>query len=173
MTTIRLGVDDDAIEVEDGASVLLVGESVTATRDSAIRTIDGVVAVCFWSTWRNKRSISSVRLSDGALDGWDDLRLDLPALRRERAPKPATVGGWCMIPRDWQDQTRVLTLPHDQPALTLPRDCAVYWTHRPGNDPTKQARLDAALDYLATEFPTQKNVDEIISAARALGYGKR
>lgn len=175
MTKITLGVGADAVDVEDGDYVPLLGRSdklATVRHTPEILTILQLQNTSIWL---------EVNAQTGAprADTWDDgirVAIDLAALRRERAPKPSgSVGGWSTeLPKlgNREHGARWLCA-----ADCGPHDSAFYWTQRHGNTPEKQAAFDDAVETLLS-VPSDDpwKVVEVRAAlmphARALGYGK-
>lgn len=175
MTTIRLGVGADAIEVEEGpVTIFKIEEPIRTTSSGRLFELDGIALLQVATT------ICNVKRSDGttAIPGW--WQVDLDALRRERALKVETVGGWTLeFPREGQHGARWLCHrscgPHGVDGK--------FWTHRPSNTPEKQAAFDAALEAWLSRYyskdafiPGSSSVPEVqalIDAARALAYGEK
>jgi hypothetical protein len=171
MTTITLGSGPDAVEVEDGAAVAVF----KITDASMIRTT--TCGVLFEhhgiALLRVGTTICNVKRSDGttAIPGW--WQVDLDALRRERAPKPVTIGCWGIgVPVVDNHYTSIYCLR--EPSDRYPD----YWTLRPDNTPEKQAAFDAALEAWLPSASIREECawtqdDDLAKAARALGYGRR
>jgi hypothetical protein len=173
MTTITLGSGPVAVEVENGASVPLTRTNAVTGPNSHGMVVAS--SVFTFLVYGSGTGIGIDRATGKPLDGgWPGI--DLDALRKERAPKPVTVGGWSeYVPggqrrEGWlYDGERGGLTPH-------------YWTLRPGNTPEKQAAFDAAMEALIAARDTDEDRTEsslydalgrFIDAARALGYGRR
>lgn len=176
MTHITLGQPPDALSVAEGAAVPLRGGG-----RGILNRHDGFITLRF--KCGGYFAVAAVITHDGSLVGpWTTAEyIDLPALRRELAPKPTVVGGWTTeLPRvgDKAHGARWLCA-----ADCGPHGSALYWTHRHGNTPEKQAEFDEALEaWMAPirgryEAPGLSVFDQatlaLYEAARALGYGAR
>jgi hypothetical protein len=169
---IILGTGSNELRVDDGASVPLAGRDDMVHR-AKLRLVDGSIVVLLTSK-SQQTYVAGVNAVSGLIQQWYDLRIDLPALRRELAPKVKTVGGWTpCLPGDNGRE-------YAYPRLTVQQEPSSrhYWTHRPGNTPEKQAALDAALGTWCSfmerhylDAPKTDEVEQMFQAARALGYG--
>lgn len=175
MTKITLGVGEDAVDVEDGSSVPLRADRMfkgRATVHWAPSLSAAMIRLCHEDF---KATLWTIDRATGAIsDHPISTAIDLPALRRELAPKPTAVGGWTLgsftLP-GLSGHYETVTLYRRDPKS----DAQLYWTHRPGNTPERQAAFDEAVAAWLYRYGPHNtsSVPEhqaLIDAALALGY---
>lgn len=171
---IILGVAPDQLVVEDGASVPLFG-----AKNRGYLHLVGELVCLRWGL--GGQCVCSLDTASGTLhgSGWAGVAVDLPALRRELAPPPKTVGGWTDdvdLPREPRANGTSFVCLYAK-SDRLPAEMR-YWTHRPGNTPERQAAFDDAMAgwfyrYAPCNSSSVLEHQALIDAARALGYSSK
>lgn len=173
MTTIRLGTGADAVDVESGLSVPLIENRNKRALVIHVENIGTLMQLAHSSVWLEIHDQTG-RPSEDTWDNGIPVAIDLAALRRERAPKSATV--WrCAMPApddSCMELQRVGTRIRSPQAQT--------WVHRPGAHAETWAAFDAAvgvwlrrMDKSGTARGTWcEEIEGLRDAARALGYDR-